>query len=79
MKALRVLAWVAGSLAVVALLLYAMRYEIARIQEGLPGLTHTLGDEYSEMVKMRDGVSLATSIHLPDGEGSFPTGLIRSP
>ena len=79
MRALRVFAWFAGSLAVVALLLYAMRYEIARMQEGLPGFTHTLGDEYSEMVEMRDGVSLATSIHLPDGEASFPTVLIRSP
>ena len=43
MRALRVFAWFAGSLAVVALLLYAMRYEIARMQEGLPGFTHTLG------------------------------------
>ena len=79
MRALRVFAWVAGSSVVVASLLYAMRYEIARMQEGLPRFTHTLGDEYSEMVKMHDGVSLATSIHLPDGEGSFPTVLIRSP
>ena len=79
MRALRVFAWVAGSSVVVGSLLYAMRYEIARMQEGLPGFTHTLGDEYSEMVKMHDGVSLATSIHLPDGEGSFPTVLIRSP
>ena len=79
MRALRVFAWVAGSSVVVGSLLYAMRYEIARMQEGLPGFTHTLGNEYSEMVKMHDGVSLATSIHLPDGEGSFPTVLIRSP
>ena len=71
MRVIRVFAWVAGSSVLVALFLYAMRYEIARMQEGLPGFTHTLGDEYFEMVKMHDGVSLATSIHLPDGEGSF--------
>ena len=79
MRVIRVFAWVAGSSVLVALFLYSMRYEIARMQEGLPGFTHTLGDEYFKMVKMRDGVSLATSIHLPEGEGSFPTVLIRSP
>ena len=79
MRVIRVFAWVAGSSVLVALFLYSMRYEIARMQEGLPGFTHTLGDEYFKMVKMRDGVSLATSIHLPAGEGSSPTVLIRSP
>ena len=62
-----------------ALLLYSMRYEIARLKEGLPGFTHALGDEYFEMVKMNDGVLLATSIHLPDSLAPFPTVLIRSP
>ena len=62
-----------------ALLLYSMRYEIARLKEGLPGFTHALGDEYFEMVKMNDGVLLSTSIHLPDSVAPFPTVLIRSP
>ena len=62
-----------------ALFLYAMRYEIARLKEGLPGFTHALGDEYFEMVKMTDGVLLSTSIHLPDSAAPFPTVLIRSP
>lgn len=31
------------------------------------------------MVPMRDGVRLATDIYLPEGEGSFPVILLRSP
>jgi len=79
MRVFRIFASIAVSSAVVALFLYSMRYEIARAKEGLPRFSHAPGDEYFEMVKMHDGVSLATSIHLPVGEGSFPTVLIRSP
>ncbi len=32
-----------------------------------------------EMVAMRDGVKLATSIYFPDGEGPWPTVLVRTP
>ncbi|MBS0560618.1 MAG: CocE/NonD family hydrolase, partial [Proteobacteria bacterium] len=33
----------------------------------------------TEMVAMRDGVRLATDIHLPDGAGTFPVILERTP
>jgi hypothetical protein len=32
-----------------------------------------------EMVPMRDGVKLATTIYLPDGEGPWPVVLVRTP
>ena len=31
------------------------------------------------MVKMRDGIALATDVYLPDGDGPFPTILVRLP
>ena len=33
----------------------------------------------SHMVPMRDGVKLATAVKLPEGEGPFPTIVIRTP
>ena len=44
-----------------ALFLYSMRYEIARLKEGLPGFTHALGDEYFEMVKNKTAVLIGCS------------------
>ena len=38
---------------------------------------HAHGSEV-ERVPMRDGVALATEVHLPDGEGPFPVTLMRS-
>jgi uncharacterized protein len=35
--------------------------------------------EREHMVPMRDGVRLATDVHLPEGEGPFPTVLQRTP
>jgi hypothetical protein len=37
------------------------------------------GPDVTEMVTMRDGVRLATEIHLPPGEGPWPTLLYRTP
>jgi len=37
------------------------------------------GTRETVMVPMRDGVKLATDIHLPDGDGPWPTILIRTP
>ena len=34
---------------------------------------------HTEMVAMRDGVRLATDIHLPDGAGPLPVILERTP
>ena len=34
---------------------------------------------FSESVKMRDGVHLATDVYLPKGDGPFPTKLYRTP
>ena len=31
------------------------------------------------MVRMRDGIRLATDVYLPDGEGPFPAILVRLP
>jgi predicted acyl esterase len=39
----------------------------------------SLAASKEEMVKMRDGVKLATSIYLPDGEGPWPAVLTRTP
>ena len=39
-----------------------------------PGNRH-----WSEMVPARDGVRLATNVHLPDGAGPFPVILERTP
>ena len=34
---------------------------------------------FTEMVPARDGIGLATDIHLPDGPGPFPVILERTP
>ena len=37
------------------------------------------GPDLTEMVAMRDGVRLATEVHLPPGDGPWPTLLYRTP
>ncbi len=37
------------------------------------------GPDLTEMVEMRDGVKLATEVHLPRGDGPWPTMLYRTP
>jgi uncharacterized protein len=41
--------------------------------------TATVTKPTEEMVAMRDGVHLSTSIYLPEGKGPFPVVLIRTP
>ena len=81
---LRFLAFGLLALVVVGAGLWAGRYELMRWQFGLPAYTHAPGETRSEMVAMRDGVRLATDIHLPeapDGAANttWPTVLIRNP
>ena len=42
-----------------------------------PAFPDTLVARYHVPVTMRDGVRLATDVYLPDGEGTFPTLLVR--
>jgi len=55
------------------------RYEIMRISEGLPAFTHSAGQASGETVAMRDGILLAATIYQPEGDGPWPTVLIRNP
>ncbi len=78
----RILWWVGSGialLAIVATLSWFGRHEITRMSEGLPAFTHSAGAESLERVAMPDGVELATTIHRPEGEGPWPTVLIRNP
>lgn len=47
----------------------------AQAQAGQPQAPKKL----DEMVRMRDGVRLATTLYLPDGEGPWPVVLVRTP
>ena len=55
------------------------RFEIMRISEGLPAFTHSAAQASDETVAMRDGVLLAATIYQPEGDGPWPTVLIRNP
>jgi len=44
-----------------------------------PAFTHEFGDVIELDLPMRDGVELATRVHLPEGEGPWPTVLVRDP
>jgi len=58
---------------------WLLRFEIARLHEGLPAYSHEPGAVFEEQVAMRDGARLNTRIALPDGPGPWPTILIRNP
>lgn len=44
-----------------------------------PPYSHRFGEVVELDLAMRDGVSLATRVHLPQGEGPWPTILVRDP
>jgi putative CocE/NonD family hydrolase len=73
----------AAALLAVVLVLGAVgwfgRFEIMRLREGLPAFSHAGGSTQSEMVAMRDGVLLATTVYQPDGAGPWPAVMIRNP
>jgi predicted acyl esterase len=48
-------------------------------QTSSPPATAAVTKPVDEMVAMRDGVRLSTSIYLPEGKGPFPVVLIRTP
>ncbi len=81
----RLLRWLRGIalalalLGVVALAAFFSRFEIMRIWEGLPAFSHDAGPHHGERVAMRDGIRLGTQIFLPEGEGPWPTVLVRNP
>lgn len=75
----RLLLIVIGLLLTVAAIAYLMRYQLTRMQAGLPAFTHRAGESFDQMVTMDDGVELFTTVQLPGGAGPFPTVLIRSP
>ena len=58
---------------------YFGRHELTRMQENLPPFTSAAGKTEQVWVEMRDGVRLFSSVALPEGEGPFPTVLIRNP
>ena len=73
-------------LGVVALLLvffaygaYLGRHELTRMQEQLPSFTAAAGETQQVRIEMQDGVKLFTSVMLPEGEGPFPSVLLRNP
>jgi putative CocE/NonD family hydrolase len=68
-----------GLLAVIAGGAWFLRFEIMRVQEGLPAYSHDAGDVFEEQVEMRDGARLNTRVALPAGDGPWPTILIRNP
>jgi putative CocE/NonD family hydrolase len=58
---------------------YLFRHELLRQIQGLPPFTHSAGEERLDMLRMRDGVRLATTVYQPRGEGPWPAILIRNP
>ena len=60
--------------ALVGLAIAAISFTVAKPASAKPPQGAT-----EEMVAMRDGVKLATSIYLPKGEGPFPVVLTRTP
>ena len=79
MKWFRLSLMVIGALVVAVIIGWFARHELTRLQDGLPSFTHGAGDELEIMVPMVDGVQLYTTVQLPDGDGPFPTVVVRSP
>lgn len=68
-----------GVVLVLAGLAYLGRFEAARWYFELPPYSHDAGPIRSVMLPMRDGVRLHTRISVPEGEGPWPTVLVRNP
>ncbi len=79
MKWLKAVLFVVVFLAAIAVSAYLARHDLTRMWGGLPAFTHSAGASFDRMVPMRDGAALFTTVHLPSGDGPFPTILMRSP
>ncbi|NND69603.1 MAG: CocE/NonD family hydrolase [Halioglobus sp.] len=66
-------------LAVLACVAYWQRTALARVYLELPAFTTDARPLITQRVNMRDGTALATRIYLPEGDGPWPTILIRDP
>jgi putative CocE/NonD family hydrolase len=78
-KFLRITGGALAAVVVLAAVAWFARYEIIRMREGLPSYTHAAGASENLSVKMRDGISLATTVHQPVGSGPWPVVMIRNP
>ena len=79
-RLLRVAAVLVAVLVVGGAAAWLGRFEILRRMQGMPPYSHDAGSERTEMVAMRDGVRLTTTIYLPEGDqDTWPTVLIRNP
>lgn len=58
---------------------FMTRYLVVMLAASTVLTTTASGQSFTKMVKMRDGVQLATTVHLPSGNGPFPTLLFRTP
>lgn len=58
---------------------YFARFEAYRRAANLRPFTHEAGPVRTVQVPMRDGVKLNTRVHLPAGDGPFPTVFMRNP
>jgi putative CocE/NonD family hydrolase len=62
-----------------AVVAYVSRYALIRARLDLPPFTHEPGTVEAAPLTARDGVRLATHVHEPDGDGPWPTVLMRDP
>jgi putative CocE/NonD family hydrolase len=76
---LRIVAIAVAGVALLAGAAYVGRFQLASYQLGLPSYTYELGSERDLRVAMRDGVELNTTVYEPEGDGPWPTVLIRNP
>ncbi|MEL6186545.1 MAG: CocE/NonD family hydrolase, partial [Myxococcota bacterium] len=63
----------------VTAVLFAGRLTVLRWELDLPAYTHEIGEYRDTWMETRDGVRLSTQVILPEGEGPFPTIVLRSP
>lgn len=78
-RSLQVILGLLVVIAVVGVVAYGQRYELGRWYFDLPPFEAAPGDVATYEVGMRDGTSLVTDVHLPKGDGPWPTILIRDP
>jgi uncharacterized protein len=78
-KILKFIFLLVAILLVLAALAYQQRAGLLRVLLQLPAYEYDWAEVQSVKVSMRDGVKLATDIHLPVGEGPWPVVLIRDP
>ena len=78
-KMAKISAFCSVSIIALAAIIYLQGYAITRAVIGLPPFVIAAQAPTTTHVEMRDGVSLETHIYLPEGNGPWPTLLIRDP